>query len=1168
MADKCTNLLSPGPQGKAYIKNWSKLCCYETPTTTYEEFVQQVDEEYTASCTKDKLFYDYSTKLFQQCFSGGSGGMTSFTVEGDNGTPFTITNGDTLDFEGSTGIDIGVSDPKVLVAIDYSGVDSFIMAAANGTSITVDGANDKLVIYDNDAAEVKYINANQLPGATTKAYWTGTTNGNIGNSGLTDTKVGIGTDTPNEQLTVVGEISGTSNLHIGGDILQPGVNSIFNNGSYLEVGTGFGNSGQLTFNANHDGGVSTNTYTPVFAGNVNAGMTVIKMPSGGYGGLDFYVKNHGTTSGSQNLSTFTKILELNQDGNSTFGGSILLGDGSVSDTYAGFGNNADLKIFHNGSHSIVRETGTGNLYLQSDNNVILSKDSSTEAMVKGIADGAVELYHDNVKKLETRATGVFVPGTFSASTKVISADILGTNTVISSGKTYIGQIDAAGAGYTTDKILVAQADGEVEYLTKEQLRQDISAGYWSGNTDGTISNSGLTQTNVGVGTDKPNEELTVVGTISATTNVKIGTTANHLTVSNQYIRHKNSNRIFFSSAPSTSAPNLLYDYWGMPDNDHFYWGTDEDLDIYHSGSQGYIDNDTGTLNILSSTVKLGDTTSETIVNDNLQVNDDLTVNTDNLYVDSNNGKTGVKTLAPDAILTVSGCTGAGGSWTTWAPSDGLTSFALIQGNLFASYAPADAEVPTPLTQQGTTIRILVDGVAYYGTTAEIGSSGSYGWSSSRAYFSPVWAPGSVTITNADELAVIVAYGGPLPCEEPLFKVWKGQTPAFQVSATTNTPGFEVMSGSTNMLDVMRTHDSYVTGATFSSPILTLSRNQGLPDITTSLYNNTTNLFWTGNSTNIVNSGLTTTKVGIGTDTPNEELTVVGDVSTTGTLYVASKVEHLGDNDTYIQFADDSIGINAGGEQLITISESPTFVKIGDGGDVDFQVRTNSDDNTLYVLGSTDKVGIGTNTPNEKLTVVGTISGNTNVLVGGRVGVGVNSPSSALHITTSDNVIVKVVSTDSIATIELGDNSTSNQAILTRVSNDLKICKDGGNVGLPISPKTKLDVQHNPTSLSNNTGGGESVTFGTEDGTDTLTAGKLMYLNSSGVWKYADASAASTSTNLLAIALGTAVSDGLLIRGFFDFYISRGCFCKRCTCLCFREFWGGRFYSTFNLQEIL
>ena len=72
---------------------------------------------------------------------------------------------------------------------------------------------------------------------------------------------------------------------------------------------------------------------------------------------------------------------------------------------AEFGDSGDLKIFHNGGHSIVRETGTGSLYLQSDNNVILSTDSSTKVMVKGIANGATELYHNNVLKLNTSTSG-------------------------------------------------------------------------------------------------------------------------------------------------------------------------------------------------------------------------------------------------------------------------------------------------------------------------------------------------------------------------------------------------------------------------------------------------------------------------------------------------------------------------------------------------------------------------------------------------------------------------------------------------------------------------------------------------------------------------------------------------------------------------------------------
>ena len=108
-------------------------------------------------------------------------------------------------------------------------------------------------------------------------------------------------------------------------------------------------------------------------------------------------------------------------------GKVLLPDGGGGSNYVGLGNADDLKIFHNGTHSIVRETGTGSLYLQSNDNVILSKDSDTEIMVKGIADGAVELYHDNVKKFETTSDGVSVTGNLVADGSQIDFTSLPTS---------------------------------------------------------------------------------------------------------------------------------------------------------------------------------------------------------------------------------------------------------------------------------------------------------------------------------------------------------------------------------------------------------------------------------------------------------------------------------------------------------------------------------------------------------------------------------------------------------------------------------------------------------------------------------------------------------------------------------------------------------------------
>ena len=111
-------------------------------------------------------------------------------------------------------------------------------------------------------------------------------------------------------------------------------------------------------------------------------------------------------------------------------------------------------------------------------------------------------------------------------------------------------------------------------------------------------------------------------------------------------------------------------------------------------------------------------------------------------------------------------------------------------------------------------------------------------------------------------------------------------------------------------------------------------------------------------------------------------------------------------------------------------------------------------------------------------------------------------------------------TDTHALVTTGSIKTSDNVIVD------------GHIGIGTqTPLTKLDVHHNPTSLANETGGGEVVTFGS----GTLTAGKLYYLNTSSTWAEVDADAvASGADQLLGIALGSSPSsDGVLIRGFFD-----------------------------------
>ena len=93
--------------------------------------------------------------------------------------------------------------------------------------------------------------------------------------------------------------------------------------------------------------------------------------------------------------------------------------------------------------------------------------------------------------------------------------------------------------------------------------------------------------------------------------------------------------------------------------------------------------------------------------------------------------------------------------------------------------------------------------------------------------------------------------------------------------------------------------------------------------------------------------------------------------TAGSVLVDSKIIHNGDSDTSIDFSGDQVIFTVGNETLLTLTESSQdIVTIGDGGDVDFKVRSLNNDNAIFVQGSTDKVGIGTSGPSAQLQVHG------------------------------------------------------------------------------------------------------------------------------------------------------------------------------------------------------
>tara|TARA_A100001035_G_scaffold254574_1_gene228503 strand:+ start:45 stop:1661 length:1617 start_codon:yes stop_codon:yes gene_type:complete len=151
------------------------------------------------------------------------------------------------------------------------------------------------------------------------------------------------------------------------------------------------------------------------------------------GNLTLALPTAGTTLLSNAGNVFTGITTftgVNITDDVTFTGASYNVLWDKSDNQLEFGDNAklsfgassDLQIYHDGSHSIIEDTGTGNLFLRSDSvisirgtTIALKNAANTETLLHCVENGAVSLYHDNALKLQTTQTGAVVTGICTAT---------------------------------------------------------------------------------------------------------------------------------------------------------------------------------------------------------------------------------------------------------------------------------------------------------------------------------------------------------------------------------------------------------------------------------------------------------------------------------------------------------------------------------------------------------------------------------------------------------------------------------------------------------------------------------------------------------------------------------------------------------------------------------
>jgi hypothetical protein len=90
-------------------------------------------------------------------------------------------------------------------------------------------------------------------------------------------------------------------------------------------------------------------------------------------------------------------------------GGTMTGDILFNDNVKAKFGNGDLQIYHDSSHSYIKDSGTGNLFIDATS-LRLRTGAGTETYLTADGNGSVDLYYDNVKKFETTSSGIDVTG--------------------------------------------------------------------------------------------------------------------------------------------------------------------------------------------------------------------------------------------------------------------------------------------------------------------------------------------------------------------------------------------------------------------------------------------------------------------------------------------------------------------------------------------------------------------------------------------------------------------------------------------------------------------------------------------------------------------------------------------------------------------------------------
>ena len=359
-------------------------------------------------------------------------------VSGDDSTAITIEQGAELVIKGGTSIttDTTAGGDTITINVDAAMTDVNSITSASGENITLTAQTnivkiDDVITFNSELGSSP--NATSLPqlhAGTPSNGGTGLmTRHNSVNSGEVTELLGV----TSADLKIFGDDSTTMAVNI------PTQEFHIKGGSGIVTSTS--STQTLTISVSGDISVNNISSPDSTAVVINDGLDVIGTLQvtdiGGHDSTAVQINEDLNVNG--NIRVNTKNIHLG-DSSGAFDGNIMFGAGD------------DLQISHDGANSFINDAGTGNLQIQTNSQIDVT--GGGEDIAKFIKDGAVELYHNNVKRIETTAIGVTVTG----ATVMTPVDDLATSTTALSLTATVHSLAVGEQGYT----LAAGTEGQIK----------------------------------------------------------------------------------------------------------------------------------------------------------------------------------------------------------------------------------------------------------------------------------------------------------------------------------------------------------------------------------------------------------------------------------------------------------------------------------------------------------------------------------------------------------------------------------------------------------------------------------------------------------------------------------------------------------------------------------